>query len=555
MKKKFTFITLISLAALSLTGCQYFNEFMSFMGWSTPNFTGESDYQFSDVSTPPAGSLVAKKPSSNFGDMIENCVYPLSVTPSLGRAKLLVIPIWFNDSSSFIKEDHKELVRQDIQKAYFGTNEEVGWYSVKTFYETESHGALTIAGTVSEWRELTSPYRTYANDPDTSKTVRLVDESVDWYFKTHSSEKRTDYDLDGDGYLDGVMLIYAAPDYSTLNNEAYDNLWAYCFWIQDYSVQNVAKPGTNAFFWASYDFMYGKEKVGDRTGYASTTLKPGYINGDTSHMNVDTHTYIHEMGHMFGLEDYYDYSKNSYSPAAAFSMQDCNVGGHDPYSVYVLGWGKAYVPTSSTIIDLKPFTTSGEMILLSPNFNSYNSPFDEYLLLEYYTADGVNELDTSNPYMHSYSKDYPTGSKTPGIRLWHVDSRLVYTTDGNFFPSHFETNPKTTKGRVTLAMSNTFLDGTENAKAYASVLVDEGGENYANFNLLQLIHNDTTATYKSKVKFTKDSLFLPNDTFSMSNFTRQFVNKNKLNNSQTLGFSFKVNATNSTYASIEIIKE
>ena len=73
-------------------------------------------------------------------------------------------------------------------------------------------------------------------------------------------------------------------------------------------------------------------------------------------------------------------------------MQDYNVGGHDPFSSYALGWGKAYIPAESMTINLKPFATSGEMILLTPNFNKYNSPFDEYILLEYYTPTGLNQL-------------------------------------------------------------------------------------------------------------------------------------------------------------------
>jgi M6 family metalloprotease-like protein len=370
-----------------------------------------------------------------------------------------------------------------------------------------------------------------------------VETATNWYFSNHTSEKRKDYDCDGDGYLDGVMLIYAAPDYDTLNRDSYDNLWAYCFWIQDYTAKNTSNPGVNAYFWASYDFMYGQEVAYSRTGKT-------YHAGDTSHCTIDAHTYIHEMGHMFGLEDYYDYSNNSYQPAGGFSMQDHNVGSHDPFSSFALGWGKAYVPVESTTIDLKPFATDGEMIILSPSWNTYNSPFDEYLILEYFTDTGLNEFDVHHKYMSQYGKNYPTGSQDYGIRLWHVDARLLYTTTGEFSANKVTTNPIYPAGGVALMMSNTYYDGTEYSEAYGSLL----GRSYANYNVLQMIRNSTSATYKPKDMLSPSSLFKAGDTFSMSKYSKQFVNAGQLNSKKDLGFTFEINACNSTYASITITK-
>ena len=89
------------------------------------------------------------------------------------------------------------------------------------------------------------------------------------------------------------MLIYGAPDYQVLGNNA-KNLWAYCYWTDNDANKNA--PTSNVFFWASYDFMYP-----EYAGGANTT--PGL---------PDAHTYIHELGHCMGLEDYYDYNNNYY---------------------------------------------------------------------------------------------------------------------------------------------------------------------------------------------------------------------------------------------------
>ena len=554
MKKKQLLFALLGVLSISLTSCDFIYRFFDDgedggFSWGIPIGQPSSSKQpIVDVSTPPAGDTNANRASYNYGHLVDNSVYALSCTPSTGNAKLLIIPVWFTNSSNFINESKKEDVRSDIEKTYFGSTSDTGWHSVKSYYEAESLGSLTLTGTVSAWYECGKSYTDYASDPanDESgapKTSALVETATNWYFNNHTSEKRKDYDCDGDGYLDGVMLIYAAPDYDTLNRDSYDNLWAYCFWIQDYTAKNTSNPGVNAYFWASYDFMYGQEVAFSRTGKT-------YHAGDTSHCTIDAHTYIHEMGHMFGLEDYYDYSNNSYQPAGAFSMQDHNVGSHDPFSSFALGWGKAYVPVESTTIDLKPFATDGEMIILSPSWNSYNSPFDEYLILEYFTDTGLNEFDVHHKYMSQYGKNYPTGSQDYGIRLWHVDARLLYTTTGEFSANKVTTNPIYPAGGVALMMSNTYYDGTEYSEAYGSLL----GRSYANYNVLQMIRNSTSATYKPKDMLSSSSLFKAGDTFSMSKYSKQFVNAGQLNSKKDLGFTFEINACNSTYASITITK-
>ena len=565
MKKKLLLITTTSLMTLSLTACQFISDYFDITSGSNngvpygSQVVASSHEPIVDISTPPADDLVTKKAGKIYDDYITNNVYPLSATPSIGDAKLLVIPVWFTDSNKFIKEANKDYVWQDIHDAYFGDIDSVGWESVESYYATESLGALTLTGTVSTWYEPGQSYSYFGSDPydeDTGegcpKTMNLAETATKWYFDNHTSENRTDYDLDKDGYIDGVMLIYAAPDYATLNNSRYDNLWAYCYWVQDYNAQNVNNPGVNAFFWASYDFMYGKEVASSRTGNR-------YYAGDTSHCKIDAHTYIHEMGHMFGLEDYYDYSSYSYSPAGGFSMQDFNVGGHDPFSSFALGWGEAYIPDGSCTINLKPFATSGEMILLSPNWNKADSPFDEYLLLEYYTDQGLNSLDTTYGYMSQYGKSYPMGTKEYGIRLWHVDARLLYTSTGYFSSSMMTTDPTLKSARVLLAVTNTYDDGDEYTAAYLSPLAqDPTDRNYdkkfAEYNLLQLIRNKSMSSPKTKSLFTASDLFKKGDSFTMDKFAKQFVNNGKFNNNSELGFSFEVNACNNTYASITVKK-
>ena len=539
MKKRIALLSLIGLAVFSLSACD------TIAGMFDNNKGNNYSYRSLGSGGVKRFDGNAHKADMIYRDYIDNNVHTLSVTPSTETAKLLVIPVWFNDSTEYIGLSKKANVREDIEKAYFGTNAETGWRSVKSYYEEESHGALTITGTVSDWYTPNQNAAYYAtDDSDQTKTTAIVKNAVTWFFNNNPSEDRKSYDCDGDGYLDGVMLIYAAPDYQVLNSNAYDNLWAYCYWIQEEKAKSTSKPGANAFFWASFDFMYGRDKSVSRAGNAV------YYNGDTSHCELDAHTYIHEMGHMFGLQDYYDYSGGGYRPAGSFSMQDFNVGGHDPFSSYALGWGSAYIPSKTTTISLKPFTTSGEMIILTPEWNTYNSAFDEYLILEYYTSDGLNEFDVYHPYMSSAGKNYPTGSKIAGIRLWHVDARLVYTKTGGFSSSRITSNAKISGYEVTLMCTNSY-EGADTG--YLSPLYKEDRK-YVDYNLLELIHNDVSVTTKNKVKMSSTSLFRSGDTFTMSQYKKQFANGDKLNSGSTLGCSFEVNSINEGYASITISK-
>ncbi len=491
------------------------------------------------VNVNPALTYAKTELKKNISNYIENNIYDIDACPTIGTAKLLVIPVWFTDSNKYISSTNREIVRNDIKTAYFGSNEETGWRSVKTFYEEESHGALSLNGTVSEWYECGSSSTSfYSETTGADNTDALVESATNWYFSNHSNESRRDYDRDNNGHLDGVILIYGAPDYNAMNNTSASNLWAFTYWLQNNN-SNKTNPTPNVYFWASYDFMYDDD--------SSLTA---YANGDTSHCNIDTHTYIHEMGHVFGINDYYDYS-NQTSPAAGFSMQDYNVGGHDPYSCMQYGWVNPYIPTESMTITINDFQSSGDVILLTPNWNSYDSPFDEYFLLELYSPTGLNQLDST----YQYDSTYPKGPNIVGVRLWHVDGRLLYVnSDSNFYASQVTTNPSyNSYYGVEKMLTNTRY--TSSTKGHASPLATSTSSVYSKYNELQLIRNNSSLTYTTKNKLSSSDLFIAGSSFSMNAFANQFVNSGKLNQNINLGWSFRVDSINGYKATITVTKQ
>ncbi|MBO7614404.1 MAG: Ig-like domain-containing protein [Bacilli bacterium] len=487
--------------------------------------------------------LEAHPMSYNLNDFSGNTFAKKDSAPSLDKTKFLVIPVWFKDSSEYIS--NKNNVKIDIQKSFFGTSEDTGWESVKTFYETESNGRLSIKGTVSDWYEVNYSHNLYNYDldsprPNSKSIYDLVNDATNWYFNTHS-DNRKNYDCDQDGYLDGVILIYGCPDraafYSKNKFAQYgESLWAFTTWLGNSAICDVNKPNANCFLWASYDFMYS-----EKTSASRTKANPAYGSGNTTNCLLDTHTYIHEVGHMFGLDDYYDYS-NKYNPASGFSMQDYNVGAHDPFSCLALGWADAYVPYEDCQITLTPFQSSHQVILLSPSFNSANSPFDEYLLLELYTPTGLNKFDTD----YLYRETYPRGVNETGIRLWHVDARLVEVRN-SFNGAYSDKSYVVPFKNNAMMMSNTYASSSSNA------YISPCGEEYADFNLLQLIRNNSKETYHSKSQFSKSDLFLNGSSFNMNTFKKQFVFNGKLNSGATLDWSFSVSIKGSNENAVATI--
>ena len=103
-------------------------------------------------------------------------------------------------------------------------------------------------------------------------------------------------------------------------------------------------------------------------------------------------------------------------------MQDCNVGDHNVWTKTALGWiDPIIIDTSENIpakVHLNPRENGGAIFIT----NDYSgSVFDEYLVLELYTPNGLNELDSTTAY-DSYYGRMPQES---GVKLYHVDARLI----------------------------------------------------------------------------------------------------------------------------------
>jgi M6 family metalloprotease-like protein len=316
--------------------------------------------------------------------------YGQGYLPCTGDAKMLVVPVLFSDTTK--TDTQKAEMKDECQKAFFGESADTGWESVHSFYYKESFGKLNINGVVSDPVTLAKTFDTYSAKGTAAVTTIMGVVYYKLFGGTDPVYKASDFDSNGDGVIDGIYLVNEAPIKT-------DGLgWAFTTWFA--RTELTAYP-IGAYSWSSIDFA---------------TRVPGY-----SLNKPDAHTYIHETGHLLGLNDYYDSYDQNDCIAGGSTMQDYNICGHESYSKYLWGWNSPTVVTdknteASISVELKPEQSSGDCLVLSAKYNG--TALDEYLMIDYYTPTGVNQHDSETAY------EKTQGVNEPGIRIYHVDKRI-----------------------------------------------------------------------------------------------------------------------------------
>lgn len=386
----------------------------------------------------------------------------VSLLSSVGDQKLLVIPVSFLNSPAKYRSQN-ERVKTSLTKAFFGASNETGWESVSSFYGKSSYGKLNLTGevvntihlnyTTSEFQDLEIDDRMYWDQ--THYALEDIYEG-----SSLTSAKLREYDQDNDGYVDAVFLVYLAP-------VGEDVFWAYQYYWNRYPWDSAAennRPAFNTYAWASYEFMFEDDNYSEEEPAA--------------------HTFIHETGHMFGLDDYYDYDSKT-APVGGIDMMDNNIIDHNMYSKFLLNWALPYVPVGDSEIYLRPAQSSGDFILINNNWNGH--AYDEYILIEYYTPTGLNKHDSMGA---GYGKagNRVIGFGQAGVRIYHVDSRVAeirFNSRGEARAHQFRDTLDTISPQYYFdyVASNTLSDGfVEDAKKLH--LLDGGGRSYTWYHTL-----------------------------------------------------------------------
>ena len=166
--------------------------------YKTVEFTYEEDGETVSISYDVKWFIVVeysgKTSAYDNNDFKNNTIYGnVQLLPSEGNVKLLVIPVWFEDSNLFFDISQKEQIVEDIEYTMKGNRPNSEFKSVKQYYEAQSYGAITMDITVSDFYSSTTSYQDYSDciDYKQTNTHILATDAISWYFSS-TTEKFED---------------------------------------------------------------------------------------------------------------------------------------------------------------------------------------------------------------------------------------------------------------------------------------------------------------------------------------------------------------------------
>ena len=443
-------------------------------------------------------------------------------TPSLGNVPLLVVPVVLNGFEEYATEEN----RTKIEKAFFGKSEEgddAPGCSLSSYYYYSSFQQLHFCGEVTPYFNPTKEgYMGYTNPYgfSTSTPGSIAKDALDWASKTQGIDL-DEYDSDDDGYVDGIWLIYVESPTTPLTG----NVSAFWPFTSTAAVSPGTKenPTANTFAWAGTEHLYGSRAM------------PSYV----EKQGVDAHVIMHETGHMLGLNDYYSYQPVStgegrYSPLGLMDMMDRDFGDHNPYSKILLGWVKPYLVLDDCEISIPSNQVQNSVFLLPYDEKVYKfddlgrvilNPFDEYLLLDYYTYENLYK-DSCENEGQSYS--FPSSS---GARLYHVDARVLSYENNSFSLPNDPDEVMTSSKQYYRLITNS--QAGERAESNYGV---KGLEDY--FDEVRLISKDNVKVDGFDIP-SENSLFKVGDAFKFEDYSSQFF-EGGLDSKKTFSTQFEI---------------
>ena len=334
-------------------------------------------------------------------------------------------------------------------------------------------------------------------------------------------------DRDGDGYVDAVVLLSGEDVRKTVGDgQAY-----YVFGggsmgdMQDRP--NWENPSLRLF-------------VDISAALLSEPLEP-------CAQGTGARVLIHELGHVFGLMDYYDFYPYGGDYAiidalGAFDMQSHDTGDWNPYSRFCCGWVEPWLIEEGT--EQITLAVTPDQPLLIPSSLGWNgTPFDEYILVDVLAPIGANGYDW-DWLLEPRLVPNATPKSRGGVRVYHVDSRMV---SQNFANAGTVYDPAFTYEEMLDALNDphsTLLTAYYNTNGVEPLL--EGDSRF--YHMIDWIPADGSSKFRlctplSWAIYTPgcvNDLFGPGEEFSMERCADAFPNAPRMNNGGTLDYSIRV---------------
>jgi len=301
-------------------------------------------------------------------------------------------------------------------------------YTYRSFYEQMSNGLLSVQGKSYGYAALDSNEVTYTGVAGTCtgnpynntncnglfspqaearmqaglrETLRKLDNQVDW----------TQYDFDGDGYVDLVAFIHPPVD-GACGGATNNHLWSHRYSLVGTPYVTHSKNAQGVPIMVS-DYIL-ESGVGGLDGCDSTQIMP-------------VGTVAHETGHGFGLPDLYDTSNKTEGIGEYSLMGSGNYTSPfspsrmDAWSLSQLGWVTVVPLRTDGTFSFGAAPTSDTAFYLPVGGAN---PRGEYFLLE-----NRQQVQADSSVVHYHCQVwFNTGSPPPcggGLLIYHVDSAQI----------------------------------------------------------------------------------------------------------------------------------
>ena len=440
--------------------------------------------------------------------------------------KMLVVPLHFKDSKEVTNAYEKIALKNNIEAVFNGDEKTTGYESVKTYYQKSSFNNVNFDIVLSDYYDTNVSSNTIKNKDD---VVRLCSNALKNITIKNEKPSKNDFDQDGDGFIDSLFFIYDVHNYQR-DSSINDVFWAFTY-TKDFPTLSDNQLNFSTFSFASYDFM---EK------------------GENSELKLDARTYIHELGHQFGLEDYYDYAKDS-SPTTYLSMMDSSLFDFEYYSKMIMGWTKPYIVYGEATINENELLASNSPVvvldddtIIKKKGDKYVfNPFNEYLIIDYFDFDNdliKHDMTYGNKNI-GFVEDYFI--QKSGYRIYHVDNRLFEVSNSatNSFYNLLDTNSYLLKCIKNTTSTISPNSETQYMKTYGLssnfpyninalnelTLIAKKTEQINQYSSLYIKKqiNDDYSVSSSLMKINEDYLFYSGDVFDIKNYYPYFLNGNR----------------------------
>jgi M6 family metalloprotease-like protein len=313
----------------------------------------------------------------------------------------------------------------NYQQTLFGTAPPNGKpYTVSTFYQQLSNGAVSLGGTVLGWYQAPQP-NTYYEDGCNGIGIfnicphggqRLGElfltaltaadaAGTDWGQFDNDGPDGVPNSGDDDGYVDFVAFIHPDVDGACQGRTRNPHIWSHRFVISGVSATGLPyttkTPAHNGGMIRVEDYIVGSGVGGSNACTAGRIMPIG--------------TFSHETGHAFGLPDLYDTDGTSAGIGYWGLMGSGNYSSPDSpsrmeaWSLSQLGW-----------IDVQPLPAGQTSIPpITQSHTAYIVPIATSSRDEYYLLENRQRLESDTALLN------PIFNMGPGLLVWHIDNAQI----------------------------------------------------------------------------------------------------------------------------------